>query len=49
MIGVVLIVAMRAGYWSVAGRHSLRGEALRERDTSGCRCQHEPVTTSMID
>jgi len=31
MIGVVLIVAMRSGYWPVAGRHSLRGEALRER------------------
>jgi hypothetical protein len=31
MIGVVLLVAMRSCYWPVAGRHSLRGEALRER------------------
>jgi hypothetical protein len=31
MTGVVLIVAMRSGYWPAAGRHSRRGEALRER------------------
>jgi len=31
LIGVVLIVAMRSGYWPVADRHSLRGQALRER------------------
>ena len=33
MIGVVLIVAMRSGYWPVADRHSLRGEALRDAAT----------------
>jgi len=32
MTGVVLIVAIPSGYWPAAGRHSPRGDDLRERD-----------------